>query len=120
MRLPRIFVNLQRYGELAHVDKNWRALCRPYYVRSDQPPGPDSPNGFSQSDAALKVPVSLSSENIPAPNGNWQHFGLATVLPTTEAARLQQSLEEVSTSRRCFSMQGADGSESVHDIGVRA
>jgi hypothetical protein len=30
MRLPRIFVNLQRYGELAHVDKNWRALCRQF------------------------------------------------------------------------------------------
>jgi len=45
-----------------------------YLLRSDQSPGPDSPNGF------------LATAGISGPTG-WQHFGPATVLPPNERLR---------------------------------
>ena len=44
-----------------------------YLLRIDQPPGPDSPNGFQQGDQQ--------------PDAGWQHFGMATVLPTNDSLR---------------------------------
>jgi len=45
-----------------------------YLLRSDQSPGPDSPNGF------------LATAGIFGPTG-WQHFGPASVLPPSESLR---------------------------------
>ena len=47
-----------------------------YLLRSDHPPGPNTPNGFQESAHA-----EVSSDSV------WQHFGLATVLPTNENLR---------------------------------
>jgi len=44
-----------------------------YLLRTDQPPGPDSPNGFQEGDQQ--------------PDAGWQHFGMATVLPTNDNLR---------------------------------
>jgi len=46
-----------------------------YLLRRDQSPGPESPNGFQ----AVEGDASGAS--------NWQHFGLATVLPPNENLR---------------------------------
>ena len=47
-----------------------------YQLRNDQPPGPESLNGFQVADHA-----DLNSES------GWQHFGLATVLPANDSLR---------------------------------
>jgi hypothetical protein len=44
-----------------------------YLLRNDQPPGPDSPNGFQEGDRQ--------------PDAGWQHFGMATVVPTNDSLR---------------------------------
>jgi len=44
-----------------------------YLLRNDQPPGPNSPNGFQEGDQQ--------------PDAGWQHFGMATVLPTNDSLR---------------------------------
>jgi len=46
-----------------------------YLLQSDRSPGPDSPNGFQEGDAGVSDPT------------RWQHFGLATVLPSSEKLR---------------------------------
>ncbi|HKY29926.1 MAG TPA: hypothetical protein VJM12_18435 [Pyrinomonadaceae bacterium] len=56
-----------------------------YSLRSDHPPGPDSPNGFEVvqlNESARTQPVS----DLPA-SGDLQRFGLATVLPPNESLR---------------------------------
>jgi len=58
-----------------------------YWLRDDQPPGPESPNGFQQqafeaAKAGEQTPV-LESENA----SHWQHFGLASVLPLKSGIR---------------------------------
>ena len=56
-----------------------------YFLRDDQPPGPESPNGFQ---SGL---VAISSQQTPdrpqQGTTHWQHFGLATVLPPAEGLR---------------------------------
>lgn len=58
-----------------------------YYLRSDQPPRPESPNGFLQSGEAIKTLASPASENASDPNSIWQHFGLATIQPPGDPVR---------------------------------
>jgi len=52
-----------------------------YLLRNDQPPGPDSPNGFLASGPDDKVRSQLISEKEQPEASRWQHFGLAVVLP---------------------------------------
>jgi len=57
-----------------------------YWVRNDEPPGPTSPNGFGPG----PLPVTLlepTPANMQAVASHWQHFGLATVLPSEQALR---------------------------------
>jgi spermidine synthase len=56
-----------------------------YLLRSDMPPGPESPNGFQQSVSADAT--QLTSANSGPAKSTWQHFGLATVSPPTESLR---------------------------------
>jgi hypothetical protein len=53
-----------------------------YLLRSDQPPGPDTANGFQEADRENRSPEQLQS-----PESGWFHFGLATVIPTNENLR---------------------------------
>ena len=52
-----------------------------YLLRNDQPPGPDSPNGFLASGPDDKVRSQLISDKEQPEESRWQHFGLAVVLP---------------------------------------
>jgi spermidine synthase len=47
-----------------------------YILRADQPPGPESPNGFQQATPA----AAIGSANISEPPKQ-EHFGLATIIP---------------------------------------
>jgi spermidine synthase len=58
-----------------------------YFLRDDQPPGPQSPNGFEQSGLVAKASAEQSSNRPQEAANHWQHFGLATVLPPTESLR---------------------------------
>ncbi len=50
-----------------------------YFLRNDQPPGPESPNGFQQQTRTqVGQETGTSGQPIASP---WQHFGLASVLP---------------------------------------
>lgn len=62
--------------------RNSFAVQPDYYLRSDQAPGPDSPNGFLQSTTAVRTGVSEKSDP------TWQHFGLAKIAPSTDKLRL--------------------------------
>jgi SAM-dependent methyltransferase len=58
-----------------------------YWLRSDEPPGPSSPNGFEPGRQALNVsslPATTEPEQVPS---QWQHFGLATVIRPTASLR---------------------------------
>lgn len=57
-----------------------------YYLRDDQPPGPNSPNGFQQANLVVTPMRQASDSKLEAAN-HWQHFGLATVLPPAEGIR---------------------------------
>lgn len=59
-----------------------------YVLRSDQPPGPDSPNGFRRPDYDDKARGELISDNRQPAKAGWQHFGLATVLPPNDELRI--------------------------------
>lgn len=53
-----------------------------YWLRDDQPPGPSSPNGFEQKSGAEAIQVGVQpTQNAPPTTAQWQHFGLASVLP---------------------------------------
>ena len=53
-----------------------------YFLRSDQPPGPASPNGFQLHPGSDATQVDESTQESGQPTTSlWQHFGLATVLP---------------------------------------
>jgi spermidine synthase len=55
-----------------------------YVLQSDQPPNPDSPNGFQQSEA---VRTQINFDASKTDHLDWQRFGLATVIPPKEALR---------------------------------
>jgi spermidine synthase len=58
-----------------------------YWLRSDEPPGPSSPNGFGPGPLAstyLRPPTTAEVEQVAS---HWQHFGLATVVPPAENLR---------------------------------
>jgi spermidine synthase len=59
-----------------------------YALRIDQPPGPDSPNGFQRPDHDDKVRGELISDNTQSAKASWQYFGLATVLPPNDPLRI--------------------------------
>jgi hypothetical protein len=59
-----------------------------YSLRVDQPPGPDSPNGFQVrhfDDEARTQPI---SDKTQAAQSSWQQFGLANVMPPNESLRI--------------------------------
>src|ERR1051326_31316 len=56
-----------------------------YYLRADEPPGPNSPNGFYQG-ATMTFPVKANKPGEPL-SGTVIHFGLAKVSPPTEGIR---------------------------------
>jgi spermidine synthase len=59
-----------------------------YFLRDDQPPGPDSPNGFQQDELARSlIGGGASLKDSPADLSPWQHYGLATVLPPADGLR---------------------------------
>jgi SAM-dependent methyltransferase len=61
---------------------------RPYYwLRSDEPPGPSSPNGFQQPGPEATQVVEQTMEKGPATTPPWQHFGLARVLSAESGLR---------------------------------
>jgi len=53
-----------------------------YLLRSDQPPGPETPNGFQEAERERRI-----SEPVQPTESGWQHFGLATVTPPNESLR---------------------------------
>ncbi|HJX93955.1 MAG TPA: hypothetical protein VJ372_25905 [Pyrinomonadaceae bacterium] len=53
-----------------------------YLLRNDQPPGPETPNGFQEAERERGISQPLQ----PTETG-WQHFGLATVTPPNESLR---------------------------------
>ncbi len=53
-----------------------------YWLRSGEPPGPSSPNGFHQRPGADATEIGeLTPDNLQTTVSQWQHFGLASVLP---------------------------------------
>jgi spermidine synthase len=59
-----------------------------YWLRNDEPPGPSSPNGFQQQPGpdAIQVGEQQPARD-PATTSQWQHFGLASVLPVEGGLR---------------------------------
>jgi SAM-dependent methyltransferase len=57
-----------------------------YWLRNDQPPEPTSPNGFGSGPPALTVLRTPTTEQEQAA-AQWQHFGLATVIPPSTDLR---------------------------------
>jgi SAM-dependent methyltransferase len=57
-----------------------------YFLRNDQAPGPNSPNGFLQA-AAAEPAGSIPSSGQPAPS-QWHKFGLASVSQPAEGLRV--------------------------------
>ncbi|HTG93837.1 MAG TPA: hypothetical protein VL866_14695 [Pyrinomonadaceae bacterium] len=55
-----------------------------YVLRSDQSPGPDTPNGFQPGGALAPEFISDAGKNYHV---EWQRFGLATVIPPKETLR---------------------------------
>lgn len=51
-----------------------------YWLRDDEPPGPNSPNGFRQSGPKTIPAGQKMTDNEQAAPSQW-HFGLATILP---------------------------------------
>jgi spermidine synthase len=58
-----------------------------YWLRSDEPPGPLSPNGFQQPEAGTTAAEHEMPEKGQPKASRWQHFGLATVLPPQTEVR---------------------------------
>jgi spermidine synthase len=58
-----------------------------YFVQGDQRPGPESPNGFQQAGLVAPLSVPQTPDKTQTTTSQWQHFGLATVLPPAEAVR---------------------------------
>ena len=59
-----------------------------YWLRNDEPPGPAAPNGFQQQPEAGATQIVEQKPATPqATSSQWQHFGLATVLPTEGSLR---------------------------------
>jgi len=57
-----------------------------YLLRNDQPPGPNSPNGFVRSEPQEGAHAQPVSDNTQLAS-MWQHFGLATVQPPNDELR---------------------------------
>lgn len=58
-----------------------------YWLRNDEPPGPQSPNGFQQPGSESTPTPQEMPEKGQAVAPRWQHFGLATVLPPQDELR---------------------------------
>ena len=58
-----------------------------YWLRTDQPPGPTSPNGFREAGPEEQVRWQKISEKDQPENSNRQKFGLANVLPVAGGQR---------------------------------
>jgi SAM-dependent methyltransferase len=58
-----------------------------YWLRSDEPPGPASPNGFQQPGPEATVAAQQSPDNGTPETPKWLHFGLAKVLPAEGGLR---------------------------------
>lgn len=58
-----------------------------YRLRSDQSPGPGSPNGFRGSNLEDKLPTQSLADDTRSIQYNWQHFGLATIVPPSDELR---------------------------------
>jgi spermidine synthase len=58
-----------------------------YWLRIDEPPGPTSPNGFQQPGPEATATVLQPPAIAAAAASQWQHFGLATVLPPARDLR---------------------------------
>src|SRR2546425_323369 len=52
-----------------------------YWLRDDEPPGPNSPNGFQQPGSEATPAGQQPADKGQVSASHWQHFGLATVLP---------------------------------------
>ena len=52
-----------------------------YWLRDDEPPGPNSPNGFQQHGSEAMPVKQQGADKGQVAASHWQHFGLATVLP---------------------------------------
>jgi drug/metabolite transporter (DMT)-like permease len=75
-------------GEL----RNTFARQSDYWLRDDEPPGPSSPNGFRQLGTEAMQPgaVQIATQMTPKEQAavpHWQHFGLASVLPSESGLR---------------------------------
>src|SRR6185369_13221651 len=55
--------------------------------RDDQPPGPESPNGFQQQGFEATNAAEQTSVLNPPNTSHWQHFGLANVFPLKSGIR---------------------------------
>jgi len=60
-----------------------------YWLRNDEPPAPTSPSGFGPGPLAYTLlgPPIDNSAGMKEYASQWQHFGLATVLPPAEGLR---------------------------------
>jgi hypothetical protein len=58
-----------------------------YWLRSDEPPGPASPNGFQQPGPEAKAAAQQPPDNGTPETPKWLHFGLAKVLPAEGGLR---------------------------------
>jgi hypothetical protein len=56
-------------------------------VRGDQSPGPESPNGFQQTNFEDNLRTQSISDGSRSSESNWQDFGLATIVPSNEGLR---------------------------------
>jgi spermidine synthase len=59
-----------------------------YSLRNDQPPGPESPNGFQVLHFDGKARAQPISDTTQTGQSGWQQFGLAVVLPPNERLRV--------------------------------
>ena len=60
-----------------------------YFLRDDQPPGPESKTGFASPDPEPKPPqqtTAIASTDQPS-TSHWQRFGLASVVPLKDGLR---------------------------------
>jgi len=58
-----------------------------YWLRADQPPAPDSANGFQQPGPDATAVTQQPLDNKTPGTSKWLHFGLATVLPAEGGLR---------------------------------
>jgi hypothetical protein len=58
-----------------------------YWLRRDEPPGPNTPNGFNMPDAQERARWPQLAADAAAEQNPWQQFGLSRLLPVSETLR---------------------------------